>query len=218
MRVGLLTISIVALCIWGCQPTRKEINSQQTPPLASLAQMAARAGFRVFDFPRDTFKPGTITQVDSGGNIVRTPAGSLQECQKVPMGKGNELSLKVHRGRGPSGNFEALDTSGAQVDLQMLEQILPVHFGATARSAAYVVMKVPATSSRERKGVGSLNFAQEKTPDPFSLSGGSGHDRRGLQQRGVDGEAWAIFYRNRGDPVKKKTPDPFSFPQICQLP
>lgn len=147
MRVGLLAISIVMLCILGCQSASKGVTSSQTPPLASLAQLAERAGFRVFDFPRDTFKPGTITQIDSAGSIVRTPAGSLQECQEVRKGKGKELSLKVHRGRGPSGNFEALDTSGAQVDLQMLEQILPVHFGATAKSAAYVVMKVPATSS-----------------------------------------------------------------------
>ena len=147
MRVGLLTISIMLLCLWGCQPIGKEINTKPTPPSVSLAQMAIRSGFRVFDFPRDTFTPGTIVQIDSTGSIVRTPAGSLQECQEVQRGKGSEVSLKVHRGRGPSGNFEALDTSGAQVDLQMLEQILPIHFGATAKSAAYVVMKVPSTSS-----------------------------------------------------------------------
>lgn len=143
MRVGLLAISLVALCIWGCPLARKE----QTLPPASLAQLAAKSGFRVFDFPRDTFKPGMIVQISSTGSIVRTPAGSLQECRKTRKDQEKELSLNVYRGRGPSGNYEALDKSGAQVDLQMLEQVLPVHFGTTAKSAAYVVMKVPATSS-----------------------------------------------------------------------
>ena len=45
------------------------------------------------------------------------------------------------------------------------------------------------------------------------LRGGSGRGRRGLQQRGAGGEAWRNFYRKCCDPVKKKTPDPFSFPR-----
>lgn len=147
MRIGLLAISLVALCIWGCPPARKEPTQPPTPLPASLAQLAAKSGFRVFDFPRDTFKPGMIVQISPTGSIVRTPAGSLQECRKTRTDQEKESSLNVHRGRGPSGNYEALDKSGAQVDLQVLAQVLPVHFGATAKSAAYVVMKVPATSS-----------------------------------------------------------------------
>ena len=44
---------------------------------------------------------------------------------------------------------------------------------------------------------------------------GSGHDRRGPQQRSAHGEAWRVLYRNKHLPVKKqplrskKTPDHF---------
>ncbi len=38
---------------------------------------------------------------------------------------------------------------------------------------------------------------------------GREHDRRGLQQRGVGGGAWRIFYRNCRDSAKKRLPTPF---------
>ena len=44
---------------------------------------------------------------------------------------------------------------------------------------------------------------------------GSRRGKRGLHQRGVDGVAWAIFYRKYGGPVKEKTPDLFSCSFSC---
>jgi hypothetical protein len=116
-----------------------------TPPLP-IVQLASHAGFRVFDFSRDVFKPGTIVQINASGEVVQSPAGSLEMC-RTGAGGGKEAPLKVNRGEGSSGNTEALVKEGVQINLQTLEKVLPIQFGPDARSAAYVVMKVAQTSS-----------------------------------------------------------------------
>lgn len=143
VRSGSFSLFIVMLFLFGCAGVEKTTRKAASP--APISQLADQAGFRVFDFPRDVFKPGTIVQIDAGGRIVRTPAGSLQECQA--SGGGKEAPLKVTRGEGPSGNSEALVRQGAQISLQTLEKILPIRFGRDAQQADHVVMKVPHTTS-----------------------------------------------------------------------
>jgi len=143
-RVPLILAVSLMLCSCGSiDPTDKG----STPPVP-IAELAKRSGFSVFDFPRDVFQPGTIVQIKPDGTIVRTPAGTLEGCQKSSGGgESKGISLTIKRGTGLAGDSEAFVKQGASVNLETLEQILPVRFGLTAKAATHVVMKVPGTKS-----------------------------------------------------------------------
>ncbi|MCX5812486.1 MAG: hypothetical protein NT178_08070 [Proteobacteria bacterium] len=130
---------LISVCILLSTTT---CGSHKPIPNTEFDIIAARAGLKFFAFPTEHFCPGSIVTLDHERNVFGSPTGSLRECCDTDK-------LFPTEGKGPAGTFLSSLERGISFDISSLQKVLPVQIklGAEAKSAAFVVLRVPETTS-----------------------------------------------------------------------